>query len=133
MVRSLRCGKPDKTDSEIQQLHGFKMLFKRETRMRDMLLRALTNITNRIGGPMTFRIVLQPLMAALLAMRAGVRDAHEGRPAYLWTILTTTSQRGHFVREGWKAIARVRSRHVEKCLSGWSRGKPGVLRDKHFS
>ena len=75
--------------------------------MRDMLLRALLNVTDRVGGPMTFRIILQPLMAALLAFRAGWKDAQTGRPPYFWTILTDPGQRNHLLREGWKSVARV--------------------------
>ena len=56
---------------------------------------------------MTFRIILQPLMATLLAVRAGIKDAREGRPAYFWTILTDPSQRADLLRQGWKAIGRV--------------------------
>ena len=75
--------------------------------MRDMLLRALLNVTDRVGGPMTFRIILQPLMAALLAFRAGWKDAQTGRPPYFWTILTDPGQRTDLLREGWKSVARV--------------------------
>jgi hypothetical protein len=75
--------------------------------MRDMLLRALLNVTDRVGGPMTFRIVLQPLMASLLAFRAGWKDAQTGRPPYFWTILTDPSQRADLLHEGWKSVARV--------------------------
>jgi hypothetical protein len=72
-----------------------------------MLMRILVNVTDRVGGPMTFRIILQPTMAALLAIRAGVKDARAGRPPYFWTILTDPSQRADLMREGWKSIARV--------------------------
>ena len=65
------------------------------------------DIVDRVGGPMTFRIILQPLMAALLAVRAGIKDAREGRPAYFWTILTDPSQRADLLRQGWKAVGRV--------------------------
>lgn len=75
--------------------------------MRDMLMRILTNVSDRVGGPMTFRIILQPLMATLLAIRAGMKDAQTGRPPYFWTILTNPSQRGDLMREGWKSVARV--------------------------
>jgi hypothetical protein len=75
--------------------------------MRDMLLRALLNVTDRVGGPMTFRIILQPLMASLLAFRAGWKDAQTGRPPYFWTILTDPNQRADLLREGWKSVARV--------------------------
>lgn len=75
--------------------------------MRDMFMRALMDVSDRIGGPMTFRMILQPLMAALLAFRAGLKDAQHGRPPYFWTILTDPSQRADLVREGWRSIARV--------------------------
>ena len=72
-----------------------------------MLLRGLMNVTDRVGGPMTFRIILQPTMAALLAFLAGLKDAQHGRPPYLWTILTDPGQRGDLLREGWRSVARV--------------------------
>jgi hypothetical protein len=72
-----------------------------------MLLRALLNVTDRVGGPMTFRIILQPLMASLLAVRAGLKDAQTGRPPYLWTIMTDPGQRRDLLHEGWKSVARV--------------------------
>ena len=75
--------------------------------MRDMFIRALMNVSDRVGGPMTFRIILQPLMATLLAFRAGLKDAQHGRPPYFWTILTDPGQRADLVREGWKSVARV--------------------------
>jgi len=75
--------------------------------MEEFITRVLTGLSDRVGGPMTFRIILQPLMAGLLAMRAGLKDAREGRPPYLWTILTDSTQRVALVREGWKAVARI--------------------------
>jgi len=75
--------------------------------MEEFFTRVLTGLSDRVGGPMTFRIILQPLMAGLLAMRAGLKDAREGRPPYLWTILTDSTQRVALVREGWKAVARI--------------------------
>jgi hypothetical protein len=65
------------------------------------------NLMDRVGGPMTFRIILQPTMAALLAVRAGIKDAREGRPPYFWTILTDASQRANLLRQGWGAVGRV--------------------------
>lgn len=75
--------------------------------MRDLLARVWMNLGDRVGGPMTFRIILQPTMAALLALLAGLKDAREGRPPYLWTVLTDPGQRAGLLREGWAAIARV--------------------------
>lgn len=75
--------------------------------MRDMIFRGLLDMIDRVGGPMTFRIVLQPTMAALLALRAGLKDAREGRPPYFWTLVTDSTQRSNLLREGWRAVARV--------------------------
>jgi hypothetical protein len=41
----------------------------------------------RPGGPMTFRFILQPAMAAAMALRDGVNDARLGRRPYLWALL----------------------------------------------
>lgn len=75
--------------------------------MEELIVRGWEGLVGRVGGPMTFRLIFQPAMAALLALLAGVKDAREGRPPYLWTILTDQQQRGDLLREGWKSIARV--------------------------
>ena len=75
--------------------------------MEEFIMRVLTGLSDRVGGPMTFRIILQPLMAGLLAVRAGLRDAREGRPPYFWTLLTDSTQRTALLRDGWRAVARV--------------------------
>src|SRR3982751_6559504 len=75
--------------------------------MRDFLTRVLMNIADRVGGPMTFRLILQPMMAALLALRAGLKDSREGRPPYFWAVLTNRMHRPDLLREGWKAVGRV--------------------------
>ena len=75
--------------------------------MEEMIARGWEGLVDRIGGPMTFRLILQPAMAALLALRAGLKDAREGRPPYFWTLLTNPGQRVDLFREGWRSIARV--------------------------
>jgi hypothetical protein len=46
----------------------------------DLLTRFWTDLVGRLTGPMTFRLILQPLMAILIAVRDGVKDAREDRP-----------------------------------------------------
>jgi hypothetical protein len=75
--------------------------------MKELLARVWMNVVGRVGGPMTFRIILQPTMATLLALRAGLKDAREGRPPYFWAILTDAKNRADLLREGWRGIARV--------------------------
>ena len=75
--------------------------------MEDLIARGWEGLVSRVGGPLTFRLILQPTMAALLAVLAGLRDARTGRPPYLWTLLTDPAQRVDLLREGWRSIARV--------------------------
>jgi len=85
----------------------FALVAVQEEHMEEMIARAWEGLVDRVGGPMTFRLILQPLMASLLALRAGLKDAREGRPPYFWTILTDRSQRADLLREGWRSITRV--------------------------
>jgi len=73
----------------------------------DTLTRIWENLGARIGGPMTFRLILQPAMAALFAIKAGLADARAGRPPYFWAIINNPSHRRQLIREGWKATARI--------------------------
>src|SRR4051812_31289618 len=75
--------------------------------MKLLLADVLMFVGERFSGPMNFRLLLQPLVATVLAVRAGLSDAREGRPAYFWTLLSDSSQRRDLVREGWKSIAKV--------------------------
>jgi len=75
--------------------------------MDDVLARIWENLGGRIGGPMSFRLLLQPTVAAFLAIRAGLDDARAGRAPYLWTILTKPDERRDLVRQGWKAVVQV--------------------------
>ena len=46
--------------------------------MEDLLTRIFENLLGRVSGPMKFRLILQPLMAILFAMRDGLKDAKKG-------------------------------------------------------
>lgn len=45
-----------------------------------------SGLTRRFGGPMSFRLILQPAMATFFAIRDGIKDARLGRPP-LWRVL----------------------------------------------
>jgi hypothetical protein len=61
----------------------------------------------RPGGPMTFRFILQPVMALIAAVHDGLQDARTGRPPYLWTILTNPAARKGQLYEGLIATSRI--------------------------
>ena len=65
------------------------------------------NLLDRPGGPMTFRFILQPIMATIAALYDGVEDARTGRSPYLWTIIADQTKRGGRLREGLISTARV--------------------------
>jgi hypothetical protein len=73
----------------------------------DVLSRAWENIVARPGGPMTFRFILQPTMAAIAALRDGVADARAGRTPYLDAILRGEGGRGARLWEGVISTARI--------------------------
>jgi len=73
----------------------------------DDLVRIWRDLGGRVGGPMSFRFLLQPAMAALFAARGGLADAHANKPPYFWAIVHDPAHRRELVDEGWKAIARV--------------------------
>jgi len=56
---------------------------------------------------MSFRLVLQPSMAMIFAIRDGLKDAREGRPAYFYSLFTDPGNRRNRLREAFKAVSRV--------------------------
>lgn len=73
----------------------------------EVIQRIWQDLLERPGGPMTFRIILQPIMAAIAALLDGIKDAKTWRSPYLWTVLTNPAKRGGRLREGLVATARV--------------------------
>ena len=69
--------------------------------------RVWQNLLDRPGGPMTFRFVLQPIMATIAALYDGVKDARAGHSPYLWTIFSNPEKRGSRLREGLISTARI--------------------------
>lgn len=75
--------------------------------MENHLSRAVEHLIGRITGPLHFRLILQPGLAAFMAVRAGLEDAKQGRQAFLWSALFEPGQHRILVREGWQDIGKV--------------------------
>jgi hypothetical protein len=75
--------------------------------MDEQLVRLWDDLVGRASGPLSFRLVLQPAVAVILAIRAGVRDARAGRPPYAWRIVTHPEDRRRLLREGGGDIGKV--------------------------
>ena len=68
----------------------------------DMIVRGWENFVARPTGSLNLRFILQPTIATIIAMRAGIKDAREGRPAYLWAAFSSPEYRWRLLRGGWK-------------------------------
>ena len=79
-------------------LHGFSL---------EVQQRFWGNIFDRVGGPMTFRFVLQPTMAFIAALHDGIRDARGGHKAFFWTKVDDPEHQHGRLREGFTSVARV--------------------------
>lgn len=66
-----------------------------------------SELIGRLHGPFAFRFVLQPLVASIYAIRVGVKDAREGKPAYLWSVLTNPAGRRELLKEGLHHVLHV--------------------------
>ena len=75
--------------------------------IQEILTRFWDQLIAQPSGPLAFRLILQPIMAAILAILDGLKDARAGRPLYTWTILTDPAQRASYLREGLKRVCRV--------------------------
>jgi hypothetical protein len=65
------------------------------------------DLIERPDAPMRFRFILQPLMAAIVAIRDGLKDARSGRSPYFWTMLGNPRERTRRLNEGLNATARI--------------------------
>jgi hypothetical protein len=73
----------------------------------DRLVQFLPDLLGRIDGPMKFRVVLQPIMAIVFAIRDGRRDFREQRAPYFWALCRGVGDRRDLLRDGWHGIYRV--------------------------
>jgi hypothetical protein len=73
----------------------------------ESLQRMWQDLTGRPSGPMSFRFILQPVMAAIAATHDGIRDAELGRSPYFWTVLHKPEKRTQRLREGLVSTARI--------------------------
>jgi hypothetical protein len=72
--------------------------------MSNFRAQAYNMLISRHYGPLSFRLIMQPLVAAAFGIRAGMTDAHAARPAYGWTIVTRADGRWHLLLEGWSHV-----------------------------
>jgi hypothetical protein len=76
--------------------------------MSEFLSQHWHHLIGRLNGPLNFRLLIQPLVAAFFGVRAGMRDAHEDRPPFGWHLLTTRhGNRPQLLQDAWRSIGKL--------------------------
>jgi hypothetical protein len=75
--------------------------------LQDMSTRFWHDLLARPSGPFAFRFLLQPTMAAIAAIRAGIVDGRTGRSPYFLALWTEPKERRQRLHEGLSATARI--------------------------
>jgi hypothetical protein len=75
--------------------------------MDEVLSRAWNQLLARPSGPFQFRFILQPLMAVILGIRAGMKDARTHNSPYFQRLCTEQSERAALIRNGLKDVGRL--------------------------
>lgn len=73
----------------------------------DILSRLWDNLAGRLSGPLNFRLIMQPTVASYLAIRAGLADARNGRPPFLWAAITNRVVRHELSVDAWRDVGKV--------------------------
>ena len=75
-------------------------------RILEMAARGFEQMIGRVSGPLNFRLFVMPTVVTILAIRAGLRDAREGKPPIL-TRLISTDKRRRLIRSALRDIGKV--------------------------
>jgi hypothetical protein len=75
--------------------------------MEEILRRVWENLIGRPTGPINFRLLIQPSLAIFFAVRSGLKDAREGRPAFFWGVVFKPGHRDELLKQGWKDVGKV--------------------------
>ena len=75
--------------------------------MDEIWTRIVDDMMGRVSGPMKFRLLLQPTMAAIFAIRAGLADAKNGKPPYFWALVNDPAHRAEMLKDGWKSVGKI--------------------------
>jgi hypothetical protein len=75
--------------------------------MEESLRQAWEDLFGRVDGPMSFRLIIQPIVATFLAIRAGWTGAREGRPIFFWTLARDPAQTRVMLRNLWRIAGKV--------------------------
>jgi hypothetical protein len=75
--------------------------------LEEFFTRTFNDLAARPYGLLSFRLYIQTAVAAVLAIRAGLLDAREGNPPYIWALAFNPEHRHELLKEGWKDISKL--------------------------
>lgn len=75
--------------------------------VQEFFARSWEMLVGRVDGPLTFRLIFQPTVAAILAIRAGLKDAEHDLTPFLWSAFNNAVHRKQLLREGWRDVSTV--------------------------
>jgi hypothetical protein len=75
--------------------------------VEEFLLNTWDELIGRQSGPLYFRLILQPIVAAVLAIRAGRNDAREGKRTFFWAFAREPDRRRMLLREACRDIGKL--------------------------
>ncbi len=73
----------------------------------ETIARGWENLISRLGGPMSFRFLIQPAVAIFFAIRAGINDARQNKPTFLGCALSNPRSWRARMRQSWKDVGTV--------------------------
>jgi hypothetical protein len=65
----------------------------------DSLLPVFERFVARLTGPMNVRFIVQPIIAAILGIRAGIHDARKETPPFIWSLFTRPGGRKQQIKQ----------------------------------
>jgi hypothetical protein len=75
--------------------------------LQEIAQRVWHDLFTRPDGPLSFRFIMQPCVAALLALRDGVRDGQSSGPTFLVALVTGAKGRRALMRDAMQRIGRL--------------------------
>ncbi|HMQ67769.1 MAG TPA: hypothetical protein PKA90_02495 [Ignavibacteria bacterium] len=75
--------------------------------MENFLNSFLDAVDIRHNGPMSFRIIIQPLVSLVYAVIAGIKDAKADKPPFLKALILGKASRRDLLKELWKDVGKI--------------------------
>src|SRR5262245_31176325 len=74
----------------------------------EIIARGFENLFSRLDGPLHLRFILQPTVAGILAVRAGLNDARQGQSVIPWSkLFFSADSRSRLLHGIWKDTRNI--------------------------